>query len=145
MAETDLSKMTLSYSTDIAMGYKADHAPFDKLHNVTGAAGHHYTAHHFKEGHRISNKAIPGFNMVMIDVDEGISLSAAKLLLSDYKCFFATTKKHTTALNRFRIIFPLTHEVKLGTEEYAKFMENVFAWLPLKVDAAPKDIARKWE
>jgi len=145
MAETDLSKMTLSYSTDIAMGYKADHAPFDSLHKVTSAAGHHYTAHHFKEGHRISNKAIPGFNMVMIDVDEGISLSAAQLLLSDYKCFFATTKKHTAALNRFRIIFPLTHEVKLGPEEYAKFMENVFAWLPFKVDPAPKDIARKWE
>jgi len=34
MAVTDLEKMTISYSTDIAKGYKADSAPFDDLDKV---------------------------------------------------------------------------------------------------------------
>lgn len=142
---TDLGKMTLSYSQDITHGFKADYAPFDSLHKVTCASGYHYAAHHFKDGHRAGPNAIPGFNMVMVDVDNGISLASAQLLLKDYKCMFATTKRHTKSANRFRIIFPLTHEVKLDAVHYSKFMENVFKWLPFKVDNATKDIARKWE
>ena len=141
---TNLAMMTVSYGTDIVAGFQPDYAPFDSLHKVVTLANYHYTAHHFKEGYRAADKAIPGFNLVIIDVDDGVSLESAKLLLDGYKCMFATTKSHTDSTNRFRIIFPLSHVVKLTPDDYSKFMTNVFNWLPFTVDTATKDIARKW-
>jgi len=145
MAATDLTQMKLAYSTDIAKNYQGEYAPFEDIHKVVCAEGYNYTAHHFNEGHRCASSAIPGFNMVIIDVDKGVSLASAQLLLKDYKAFFATTKRHTDQANRFRIIFPLSHTVKLPPTAYAKFMENVFNWLPFACDDQTKDIARKWQ
>jgi len=144
MKVTDLDHMTISYSKDLAQGYAADTAPFSALHKLVCLDDYNYTAHRFNEGHRASQNALPGFNLVIIDVDKGVSLSTAQLLLKDYKCFFATTKRHTDQENRFRIIFPLSHIVKLGATEYSKFMQNVFNWLPFPCDDQTKDIARKW-
>lgn len=142
---TKLSEMVCSYSTDITTGYVADKAPWEELHKLVTASGYHYTAHHFIEGYRNSEKLIPGFNLVILDVDEGVSLSTAQMLLKDYKALFATTKRHTKQKNRFRIILPISHIVKLNSANYAKFMQNVFEWLPFDVDAQTKDSARKWE
>jgi hypothetical protein len=145
MEETSLDSMRLSYSKDIATDYLADTAPFDELHQVTTLAGYHYTAHHFLDGKRNSASAIQGFNLAIIDIDDGISLESAKLLLKDYKALFATTKSHTDSQNRFRIILPLSHIVKLNPTNYSKFMMNIFNWLPFNTDEATKDIARKWQ
>jgi len=106
--------------------------------------GYNYTAHHFMDGHRSSDKAIPGFNLVILDVDSNISMSTAQMLLKDYKALFATTKRHTDKHNRFRIILPLSHTIKLNSVNYSKFMLNVFEWLPFEVDTQTKDISRKW-
>jgi len=144
MEVTDLNKMILAYSKDMAKDYQGEFVPFHDLHKATTAPGYHYTAHHFNEGHRSKVSAIPGFNLVIIDVDSGISLSSAQLLLKDYKCMFATTKRHTDKKNRFRIILPLSHIVKLTPANYSKFMENVFNWLPFDTDEQTKDISRKW-
>lgn len=145
MDETDLNSLTVSYSDDITTNYLSEFAPWDKLHKLTSAKGYHYTAHHFKDGYRSSDKAIEGFNLLILDVDSGTSLTTAQNLLKGYKALFATTKRHTDDEHRFRIILPLTHTVKLSPTAYPKFMENVFAWLPFEVDKATKDIARKWE
>jgi hypothetical protein len=106
--------------------------------------GYNYTSHHFMDGHRSSDNAIPGFNLVILDVDSGVSMSTAQMLLKDYKAVFATTKRHTDKHNRFRIILPLSHTIKLNSVNYSKFMLNVFEWLPFEVDAQTKDISRKW-
>jgi hypothetical protein len=137
--------MYCAYSTDITTGFEPSKAPWEDLHKLITASGYHYTAHHFLDNYRSSDKAIPGFNLVILDVDDGISLSTAKMLLKDYKALFATTKRHTESHNRFRIILPLSHVVKLSSANYSKFMQNVFEWLPFEVDAQTKDIARKWE
>ena len=145
MAVTDLNEMRISYSQDVAKDYVGETAPFDRLHELTTLSGFHYTAHQFMGGHRTGTSAIQGFNLVILDVDDGISLDTAKMLLKDYKALYATTKSHTPSKNRFRVLLPLSHMVKLSPEEYKKFMENVFTWLPFDVDTATKDIARKWE
>jgi len=145
MEETDTSKMIVSYSNDIAQGFEPEYAPFDQLDRLTTLNGYHYAAHHFKDKHRNSINLIQGFNLAIIDIDEGVSLSTAKMLLKGYKAFFATTKRHTPQENRFRIIFPLSHIVKLDATSYSKFMVNVFNWLPFDTDESTKDCARKWE
>ena len=145
MIETDLNKMSISYSTHITENFRGDYAPFDGLHKLTTLSGYHYTAHHFKGGYRSSVNLIEGFNLVILDVDGGISLSTAQMLLSGYKALFCTTKSHTEQKNRFRILLPLSHTVKLNSENYKQFMQNVFDWLPFDVDTAACDSARKWE
>ena len=141
---TNLSAVSFAYSTDITTGFEGTTASWDELYKLVTADGYHYTAHHFIDGYRSSDKLIPGFNLVIIDVDEGISLSTAQKLLEGYTALFATTKRHTKAHNRFRIILPLSHKVRLTAANYSKFMLNVFDWLPFQVDTQTKDASRKW-
>ena len=144
LAVTDLNKMTFAFSKETTYNYKSMTQGFDKLHRMICKTGYNYTAHHFDQGHRNRASAKQGFNMVIIDIDKGVSLQTAQKLLEGYKALFATTKRHTPELHRFRIILPLSHTVKLDSDGYSRFMENVFNWLPFDTDGQTKDIARKW-
>ena len=144
LKETDLDSMRVSYSTDIAKDYEDNSVPFEDLHQLTQAEGYHWVNHHLSGGHRKEENAIPGFNMVVIDVDGGVALKTAKLLLKDYKALYYTTKRHTEAANRFRIILPMNYELKLDAKDYKEFMDNLFQWLPFEVDDGTGQRARKW-
>lgn len=144
LQETDLSKMVVSYSDDITEGYNNDYAPFDKLDKLTGANGMHWVAHHLNGGYRNEENCIPGFNMVVIDVDGTATIKEAQALLSGFKYHIYTTKRHTDQENRFRIIFPINYVLKLDAKEYKEFMNNVYDWMPFEVDTATNQRARKW-
>tara|TARA_B100001245_G_scaffold22980_1_gene15064 strand:- start:407 stop:2383 length:1977 start_codon:yes stop_codon:yes gene_type:complete len=147
LLETDLNSLTVSISKDIAYNFAVPDIkpPFDQLHKLTTADGYHYTAHAFVNGHRKSENVIPGFDLLILDCDGDVSISIVKVLLEDYTFLISTTKRHTEELNRFRLILPISHRIKLTTRDYSRFMENVFEWLPFPVDEAAKDISRKWE
>lgn len=144
LKETDLTKLRVAYSNDLAQDYKEDFAPFDKLHILTQAQGKHWVNHAMRGGHRAEDNAIPGFNLVVIDVDGGVSLDVAKSLLSDYKALYYTTKRHTPEHHRFRIIFPTSHELFLDAKDYKEFMAGIFEWLPFDVDKETGQRSRKW-
>jgi len=145
LKETDIDNIQIAYSTDITEGFEPAVTQFSKLAKILICEpGYHYTAHNFLQKYRSSEKALPGFDLLILDIDGGCSLDSAKELLSDYKVLFATTKRHTAEKNRFRVIFPMSHYLKLKPKDYSKFMENVFNWLPFDCDTATKDIARKW-
>lgn len=144
LQETDLGKMVVSYSSDITTDYRNETAPFDQLHKLTQAAGMHWVAHHLNGGYRNEENCIPGFNMVVVDVDGTVSLSTAKLLLKDYKYLIYTTKRHTEVENRFRIILPINYTLELDAKDYKEFMSNIYEWLPFEVDTATGQRARKW-
>ena len=147
LLETDLSNLTVAISKDMAYNFEF-HDPkpaFDVLHKLTTADGYHYTAHGFVNGHRKSENVIPGFDLLILDCDGDVSISTAKVLLEDYTFLLSTTKRHTEEMNRFRLILPMSHKLKLTVGEYSKFMMNIFEWLPFPVDEGAKDIARKWE
>ena len=147
LVETDLDSLTVSISQNIAQDFKlADPKPsFNRLHILTSATGYHYTAHGFVNGHRKSENAIQGFDLLILDCDGDVTISTVKVLLEDYTFLISTTKRHTAEINRFRLILPISHRIKLTPNEYSRFMVNVFEWLPFPVDEAAKDIARKWE
>jgi hypothetical protein len=144
LKKTNLDEMLVSYSTDIAKNFLPDTAKFDDLHKLTQKNGMHWCNHHFDKGHRCEDDALPGFNMIVLDIDHEINMSTAKLLLKDYKALFYTTKRHTATENRFRIILPTNYELKLDAKDYKEFMLNLFQWLPFSVDAATGQRARKW-
>ena len=144
LKETDLSKMVIAYSDDITTGYRNETAAFDQLHKLTQAPGMHWTSHHLNGGYRNEENAIAGFNLAVIDVDGGVNISTAKLLLKNYKFLLYTTKRHTEEEQRFRIILPLNYELALDAKDYKEFMANVFSWLPFEVDTGTNQRARKW-
>lgn len=144
LKEADLSRIPVAYSTDIARDYKSDYAPFEKLHLMTQAQGLHWVSHHLAGGHRTEENAIPGFGLVVLDVDNGTSIQTATSLLSGYKFLLYTTKRHTPNHNRFRIILPTNYELKLDTADYKEFMSNVCEWLPFEIDDSTFQRNRKW-
>ena len=144
LKETDIDKMVVSYSTDITTDFRNEYAPFDQLHKLTQAPGLHWVAHHLNGGYRNEENCIPGFNLVVIDVDGGVSMSTVKLLMKNYKYLIYTTKRHTEEENRFRLILPINYELTLDAKDYKEFMSNIFEWLPFEVDTATNQRARKW-
>lgn len=141
---TDLNKVSLSYSKDIATGYKTQKVKFTSIHILTQRAGHHWCSHGFNNGHRSESDALVGFNLVVLDVDTEISLKLVRLLLNDYTYHIYTTKRHTAEVNRFRIVLPITHKLKMSKIEYTEFMHNIYSWLPFNVDTGTIDRSRKW-
>lgn len=144
LKETNINKIHVAYSTEITEGFEGAVTKFSRLPELICTSGYHYTAHNFLNKYRSSEKAIPGFDLLILDIDGECNLESAKELLSEYTVLFATTKRHTDEKHRFRVIFPMSHYLKLKPRDYSKFMENVFNWLPFDCDTATKDIARKW-
>ena len=145
LEETKLDEMIVSYGDHWAYNYLGERVPFEQLHQLTQAPGMHWANHHFKNGHRAEENVFAGFNMIVIDVDEGISLETAHALMKDYKFLTYTTKRHTDDVNRFRLILPINYVLELDSEEYKEFMNNVMGWLPFKTDESANQRAKKWE
>lgn len=144
LEETDINKMVLSYSTDIVSDYQNETAPWDKLHKLTQASGMHWVNHHLNGGYRNEDNALPGFNLVVVDVDGGTSLNTVRTLLKGYKYLIYTTKRHTDEEHRFRIIFPTNYKLELDAKDFKEFMANIYEWLPFEADTSTGQRARKW-
>lgn len=144
LKKTDLSKMLVSYSTDYAVDYIKEEVPFDQIHKLTQAPGFHWANHAFLDNHRKEDLAIPGFNFVVVDVDGTCNLALAQSLLKDYTYHMYTTKSHTPTEHRFRILLPLSHQLKMDALEFKEFMGNIFEWLPFSSDEQTCQRSRKW-
>lgn len=145
LKETNLDELIVSYSDNFAYNYQPEKAPFDQLHILTQQQGMHWCNHWFNNQHRAEENVIQGFNMIVLDVDGGISLSSVQQLLAEYKYLIYTTKRHTPENNRFRVILPINYYLELDSEDYKEFMNNVMNWLPFKSDETCNQRAKKWE
>lgn len=145
LENNDGSNTILSISTNITEGYDNKLGEFNNLKNIMKSE-FNYCSHHFIDGYRDHEHAEKKMNIVVLDIDEGISLQLAMALMNDYKYIVGTTKRHQLEGygDRFRMILQLDRTIELDTEEYIEFMQNIFAWLPFDVDTKAKDIARKW-
>jgi hypothetical protein len=144
LQKTDLKHLLLSYSDDIADGYTNVQAPWEQLYKLTQQPMKHWINHHSSNGHRSEDDMVPGFDMVVLDVDEGTTIQEVQLLLKEYKYLLYTTKRHTNQEHRFRVILPLNYHLKLDMHEYRQFMRNIYEWLPFDVDTGGVDRCRKW-
>jgi hypothetical protein len=144
LKETDLENMPVSVSDQLAHGYENHNAPWDKMHKMTQADGLHWINHHLTNGHRQEDNVIPGFNMIVLDVENSVPMPVAQKLLQDYQALFYTTKRHTASEHRYRILLPINYELKLDKDDYKEFMRNLFEWLPFEVDEQTNQRAKKW-
>jgi hypothetical protein len=144
LKEVNLDRLTLAHSTDWASEYQAEYAPFDKLHKLVTLPSHHWVNHHMLDEHRKEDNAIPGFDMIVLDVDGTEDIETAKRLLQDYKFLIHTTISCTQEEHRFRIIMPISHRLKMTATDFKEFMSNIYEWLPFEVDSQTNQRSRKW-
>jgi hypothetical protein len=151
LKETDLNELMLSWSDDYAYRYMNETAAFGDLHRMTQAPNLHFLNHHLvagdkQEGHRHDKNIVPGFNMIVIDIDGTATVDAAATLLAGYKFLLYTTKSHVDdGEHRFRMIFPMNYHLELDQDDYKKFMNAFMDWLPFESDRGANQRARKWE
>lgn len=148
---TDLNKLIASYSGHVAYNYLSEPISFSNLQALCQMDDMHWINHALikgadGDGHRDGSNILPGFNVIVIDVDEGTSLDEVKVLMKDYTYFIHTTKRHQTEGygDRFRLIMPINYHLKLDENEFREFMNNIFEWLPFKVDEQTSQRCRKW-
>lgn len=148
---TDLSKLIASYSGHVAYNYLSEPISFSNLQALCQMDDMHWINHALikgadGDGHRDGSNILPGFNIIVIDVDDGTSLDEVRVLMKDYTYFIHTTKRHQTEGygDRFRLIMPINYHLKLDENEFREFMNNVYEWLPFKVDEQTSQRCRKW-
>ena len=145
LKQTDLNKMILSWSPELAFNYSSEKGPWDQLDKLFKAPGLNWCNHQFVNGHRCNDHAIPGFNMVVVDVDGTSTINTVQELFKEYKYILYTTKRHgVDGKDRFRLVFPLNYELKLNLDDYKEFMNNVFKWLPFETDECANQASKKW-
>lgn len=156
LEETDLSKLKFSMSDHFAYDYEEQEQPLEKLELLFKAPNMHWCNHQFEGQHRSEDKVIPGFNMIVIDVDgdmydrEGNQIKHAVRremvhdLLQDYTFATYTTKSHTEEEHRFRLIIPTNYVLHLDKDDYKEFMDSFAMWLPFDSDTAANQRSRKW-
>jgi hypothetical protein len=149
LKETDLNNMIFSYSDNWAYEYAPpeEPVPFDQLHLLTQAQDIHWANHNFIGRHRAEENVITGFNMLVLDVDGGISVDLVNTLLVEVKHFTYTTKRSTDEKNRFRLIIPINYILHLDKDEYKALVKNVMAWLPFEtadIDDSSWQRSKKW-
>lgn len=151
--ETNLDEMILSATsnTDMTTGYDNLKVAFNAVHKLLKAPGFHWVSHHLgkknpddKAGYRKEEYIIPGFNLLVLDVDGTCQLSTAKMLLKDYTAIYQTTKSHTEETNRFRILLPLNYTLHLDSKDYKELYNNIISDLPFEVDEACSHRSKKW-
>ncbi len=144
LKKTDLNNMILSYSNQLGEGYSKQSPSWEDLHLLFGAKGLHWINHYAVEGIRQEDSMIPGFNMIVLDVDGGISIDTAKLLLQDYKAIYYQTKRSTPQNHRFRIVMPIEYELNLDANDFKEFMLGIYDWLPFDIDLGCAQRSKKW-
>ncbi|WHM52960.1 hypothetical protein [Sulfitobacter phage vB_SupP_AX] len=156
LQETDLNKLIFSMSDHFAYDYEPQQRSLEDLEKLFLADNLHWANHAFEGEHRSEDKVIPGFNMIVIDIDgdmydkngnqikHAIRKEMVHDLLKDYTFATYTTKSHTEEEHRFRLVIPTNYVLHLEKDDYKEFMDSFALWLPFDSDTAANQRSRKW-
>lgn len=145
LQETDLDEMYVAISEHEAYDYENLIVPFEELAELGEVRYHHWINHHVEEGHRSRENVIPGFNCIVLDVDDGTPIEAAMRIFHGYYAIFYDTKSSTPRHNRYRIILPISHILELEQEDYDEFMKNIISTVPFEIDSSVCEREHKWQ
>ena len=149
---TDLNHIYFSISNNITYGYQNQDVAWDKVNRLGLVDNLHWCSHHFMPNpnspelgnYRSKDYALPQFNLIVLDIDGGVSIESTQEVLKEYTYCIYTTKRHTDTAPRYRIILPMKYVLYLNAQDYSTFMSNVYEGLPFQLDEQTKDISRKW-
>lgn len=149
---TNLDEIRISYSVDISQFYRNQNMPFKRISELCHNPQQLQFTNHWLEGgedgkgHRETSKCVQGFNCIVLDIDDSeVTPNTASKLLHEYTHYIYTTKSHgINNLNSYRIVMPINYVLYLDEEEFHKFMDSLYSWLPFNVDTQAKNRTRKW-
>lgn len=146
LKQTNLSELIFSYTTnpDMTNDYINKVISWEKLELVGQKNGLNWLSHHVHGGYRHEEGAIPGFNLLTLDVDGSCTIDTAKALLKGHKMFIYTTKSHTDTTPSFRIVLPTNFTLYLDRKDYTEFYKGVEDWVPFKIDDQCSHRCKKW-
>lgn len=137
--------LNFSFSKHITEDYKSYTGTIEDLEQVVKSSVN-YSPFIFLDGYRKeSNSNLNQCNLVMLDFDDGLSISEAMSIFDNFFYLLATTKSHQKEKNnkvcdRFRIIFPLSKNITISIEDYKQVMQLLVK--KYGNDKNCKDIAR---
>lgn len=146
LKDTDLNKLIFSISDNYANKYFNTFVNFNDLDSLCTKTpkeyvwcNHHFNADNEEDraknlGHRDRQHVQNNFNCIVLDIDSGTSIESFSDVFKEYTYYLHTTKRHTDAVNRFRVIIPLKYQLNLSADVYKEFMSNILNALPFQVD-----------
>lgn len=144
LEHTNKNELLISISNHEAFNYKTTQIAFDDLYELGNTVGYHWCNHAFEDNHRRESSVLPGFNLLVLDVDDGMSIASVKEILKSVDHVIYTTKSHSDTCNSFRILIPTNFVLYLDKSEYKEFMNNILEVLPFTVDTASNQRSKKW-
>lgn len=152
LTETKLNGIIISTNDDprptIAVNWQRKQGTFDGLHKII-CSDLRYSAGTFENGHITDKNYIPEQNLIIIDVDDGITIEDTKNLFKGTKYLIATTRSHQIEKNgitqdRFRLILPTISKFHLKPAVYAETYLNILASLGMSSADTKCQNASRW-
>jgi hypothetical protein len=144
LEHTSLDKLLITLSDDFAANYTPRTVSFDELADLGSADDFHWANHQFIDDHRREENVIPGFNLIVLDVDDGVPIKTALEVFKGIKCMMYTTKRHTEENPRYRILIPTNYILEFNKNDYKEFISNILQAIPIDVDTASNQRSKKW-
>ena len=158
LKETNLDEITVSYiqaksHANATEGFITQVIKWDKhLHSLCQHSEVHWLNHALTDGYRDDDHIIAGFNIIVLDVDDSVTVATATSLLKETKAYIYTTKRHQTINpdnnlpygDRFRIVIPLKYHLKMNKKDYKEFMNNIMDHFPFNIDKCSNQRSKKW-
>ncbi|MCF6330989.1 MAG: hypothetical protein L3I99_05520 [Sulfurimonas sp.] len=141
LTETNLDKIIISVNenpnANVATNWEKKQGKFDGLHKIL-CSNKRYSAGTFLNGHITDKNYLSEQNLIIIDVDDGITIEDTKSLFSEIKYLITTTKRHGKEKNgkindRFRLVLPTISKFHLKPEVYAETYLNILAALGMSL------------
>lgn len=121
--------------------YKNKEIEFEQLHRMVSSDNRQYSPFSFSDGIKKSeNWNNENQNILILDIDDGLSIKEAMNKFKHYKYFICTTKSHQKekkgiVCDRFRIIFPtINNPIGDIYFEYMRNLESMFSFIDKQVN-----------
>lgn len=144
LEKTNLDKMIISVSDEITENYQNQIITWEDISELGTVDNMHWINHHLTDGYRNEENAQEGFNILVLDIDNGFPIESVEVLLEEYTYFLYSTKRHTDSNHRYRILLPINYTLKLDKDDYKEFMSNIFSVLPFDADESCNHRSKKW-
>lgn len=121
--------------------YKNKNIKFEELHRMVSSDYRQYSPFFFKDKTKKSeNWNNENQNILILDIDDGLTIDKAKEIFKGFKYFICTTKSHQKekkglVCDRFRIILPIINN-PIGDDyfSYMRNLEKMFSFIDAQVN-----------
>ena len=145
LISTNSDSCIMSYSMPVNRnfnhgdGYIKREMKFDEIPSWITGENICYAPVEFKGGKRNNESTQPLSNMIVLDVDDGMTMDYAKELFSDHYAIIAPTRNHGKEKNgaindRFRVVLLADKYLSTTPDIYKEFMQNIARYYGVKID-----------